>query len=153
MKIGRRGRDVAQTGYAQNFRLWRRQRMEYSVALEKIAANVHALVTGDATQRFEQAISVLFFDRQGAGVSHQPAVETAAGRYQRSLEACEGIDDIPGVGAAAVDGHELAAQSGIGVELFRNLGDIGAHDLRILQGSFDIQTRRCGFFLPNRGGS
>ena len=86
--------------------------MEYSVALEKIAANVHALVTGDATQGFEQAISVLFLDRQGVGVSLQPAVETAARRYQGSLEACEGIDDIPGVRTAAVGGDELPAQPG-----------------------------------------
>ena len=118
------------------------------MALEKIAANVHALVTGDAAQGFEQAISVLFLDRQGAGVSHQPAVETATGRYQRSLEACEGINDIPGVRAAAVDGHELPAKSRIAVELFRKLGDIGAHDLRILQGSFDIQVDGAEFSFP-----
>ena len=86
--------DVAQTGYPKNFRLWRRQRVEYSVALEKISADVHALVTGDAPQGFEQAIPVLFFDRQGGGISCQPAVEPAARCYQGSYEACDGIDDI-----------------------------------------------------------
>ena len=109
MKIGRRGRDVAQTGHAQNFRLWRRQRVEYSVALEKIAADVHALVTGDATQGFEQAIPVLFFaDRAPASPASQRS-NRLPGVIRVRYEACDGIDDIMRVGAAAVGRYEFAA--------------------------------------------
>src|SRR5258705_11562549 len=109
------------------------------MALEKIAADVDALMTGDASQGFEQTIPVLFFGRQRAGVSCQPAVEPAARRYQGSLEAREGIDDVLGVGATAVDGREFPAQARISAELFRDFGETGTHDLRIFQRGFDVR--------------
>ena len=40
------------------------------------------------------------------------------------------------------------AKPGIGVELFRKLGEIDAHDLRILQGSVDVRLEGADLSLP-----
>src|SRR4051812_25067783 len=110
VEIGWRRRDVTQTWYAQNCRIWRGQRMEYAVALEQIAANIYALMAGDAAQGFEQTVSVQFVRRERGGVSSEPAIETASWCHQRSLKTCDGVDDVVHVRGAAIGGQELVAQ-------------------------------------------
>src|SRR5258708_39321761 len=104
--------------------------MEYSMRLEKIAADIDALVTGDASERFEQPIPFQFAGRQRGGVSCQPTIESAAWRYQGSLEAYDGIHDVGGIGGAAIGSGELPAHVGIGIEFFHELGHAGGHDPR-----------------------
>src|SRR6202171_4407628 len=140
--------DVPQAGHAQNFRFRRGQWMEYSVSLEKIAADIYPLVTGNTSQRFEQRISVQFLRRQCGCISCQPTIESAAWRYQSSLKACEGIEDVRGVGPTAIGGNEFSAHAGIRSELFHELGNAGAHDLGVFQCSFCIRLEGTEFSLP-----
>jgi hypothetical protein len=98
MKVRRRCRDIAQARHAQDGRIGRGEGMENSVALKQIAADTDALMAGDAAQGFEQPVSIQFLDRQRGGISREPAVELAAGRDQRPLKACDGIDDIAASG-------------------------------------------------------
>ena len=64
--LGRR-RNIAQAWHAQNCRIGRRQWMKYAVALEQVAADIDALMAGDAAQGFEQPVSVQFLGRQRSG--------------------------------------------------------------------------------------
>src|ERR1700676_590650 len=82
MKIRRCRRDIPQTWHAQNFRLRRRQWMEYSMSLEKIAADIYALVTGDTPQGFEEPISVQFVRGQRGRIAREPIIESAAWCYE-----------------------------------------------------------------------
>src|SRR5713101_5125530 len=150
MKIRWRRRDISQARHAQNFRLRRRQRMENSMSLEKIAADIYALVAGDAPQGFEQPISVQFFRRQRGCISCQPTIEPAARCYQRSLKAYDGVYDVRGVRAIAVRSSEFPAHVGIRVELFHQLGKAAAHDLRALQCCFEIRLERTDFPFPTK---
>ena len=54
----------SQAGHAHNFRLRRSERTKNAVALEEIAADVDALMAGDASVRFEQPITVQLFGRE-----------------------------------------------------------------------------------------
>src|ERR1700676_4145436 len=113
MKIRRRRRDVPQVGDAQNFRLWGGKWAKFSMALEKIAADIYALVTGNTSKGFEQPISIQFLGRQCGCISCQPTIESAAWCYQSSLKAYEGIGNVAGIRATAVGGSELPAHVGI----------------------------------------
>ncbi len=116
--------------------------------LEKIAADIDALVTGDASERFEQPIPFQLAGRQRGGVSRQPTIESAAWRYQGSFKADDGIHDIGGIGAAAIGGHELPEHVGIGGELFHELGQAGGHDPGAFQRCFGIRLQGAQFSLP-----
>src|ERR1700730_14759253 len=124
--------------------------MEYSMPLEKITADIDALVTGDTSQRFEQPIPVQFVRRQGRCITCEPAVEPAAGCYQSSLKAYDGVDDVRGVRSAAVGGRQFPAHAGVGGEFFHELGNVGAHDLRAFQYSFGIRLEGAEFSLPTK---
>ncbi len=50
MEIGRRRRHVAEAGDAQDLGLRRGKRMKYAVPFEEIAADIHALMAGDAAE-------------------------------------------------------------------------------------------------------
>ena len=57
VKIGRRGRHVAQTRNTQQLRFGRTKLMKDIVPLKEIATDVDALMTGDAAERLEELIS------------------------------------------------------------------------------------------------
>src|ERR1700737_1010422 len=148
MKIRRCRRDVPQAGYAQNFRLWRGQWAKYSMALEKMAADIYALVRGHPSKGFKKPISVQFLGRQCGCISCQPTIESAAWCYESSLKAYEGIGNVPGVGVTAVGGGELPAHVGIRGEFFHDLGKAGAHELRVFQRSLGIRLEGAELPLP-----
>src|ERR1700730_1673752 len=148
MKIRWRGCDVSQTGYAQNFGLRRRQRMEYSMPLEEIAADIDALVTGDTSQGFEQPISIQLVARQCGCISFQPTIEPAVWRYECSFKTDEGIGDVSGVRAAAVGGSEFPPHVGIRGEFFDDFRHAGAHELRVFQRSFGVRLEGANVSLP-----
>ena len=122
--------------------------MEYSVSLEKIAADIYPLVTGNTSQRFEQPISVQFLRRQCGCISYQPTIESAAWCYESSLKAYEGIGDVAGVRTTAVGGGEFPAHAGIRCEFFHDRGNAGAHKLGVFQCSFGIRLEGAEFPLP-----
>src|SRR5258708_17842400 len=95
--------------------------MKNSMPLEKIAADIYALVAGDAPQGFEQLVSVQFVRRQRGCISFQPAIEAAVWRYQRSLEAGDGVQDVLVVRATPVRSHEVPARGWVRGVLFRQL--------------------------------
>src|SRR6202008_4344539 len=80
VEIGRRRRHVAQAGHTQDVRLGRAERMEDATPLEKVAADIHALMAGDAAERLEQLIALLLFGREGLPVSAEPTIEAACRR-------------------------------------------------------------------------
>src|SRR5258708_12423602 len=61
------------------------------MTLEKIAADIHALVTRDAAERLEQLIAGKVLGTDGARFAGEPTIETAARGKERALEACERI--------------------------------------------------------------
>src|ERR1700752_5162730 len=148
MKIRCRRRDIPQTWHAQNFGLRRRQRMEYPMPLEKIAADIYALMTGDTSQGFEQPISVQFVLRQRGCISCQPTIESAVWCYQSSLEACDGVHDVAGVRTVAVNRGEFPAHVGVRVKFFDDFRNACAHDLRAVQQSLGIGLKRVEFSFP-----
>src|SRR5882762_11418476 len=133
MEIWRRRCDVPQTWHAQNFRLRRRQRMEYAMPLEEIAADIYALVAGTTSQRLEEPISIQFVCRQRGRIAREPMIEPAAGRHESSLKAGDGVRNICSVGPAAVGSGELPTHAGIRFKLIHNFGSAGAHNPRAFQ--------------------
>jgi len=131
MEVRRRRRDVPQARHAQDFGFGRPQRMEDPVPLEQIAADIHALMAGDAAQRLEQAIPFLFLRRERTRVALQPAIESAAWRHQGSLEARQRIHNRVGIGPATIGSGEFPVQTGVGTEFLCEFGNIGPHDLGV----------------------
>jgi hypothetical protein len=124
MKIWRRCRDIPQTWHAQDFRLWRRQRTKYAVSLKQVSSDTYALMARDAPERFEQSVG---------RITGKPAIKPAAGRYERSFEAGDGVQHVPDVWTAAIDDGELPADARVSVKLLEDLGEAGAHNSGIFQ--------------------
>src|SRR6516162_8066301 len=66
---------IPQARYPQDFGFRRGERMKDAVPLEQVAADIDALVTGDAAERLEQLIAGQLLGREGCGVAVEPTVE------------------------------------------------------------------------------
>ena len=62
--------------------------------LKQIAADIHALMAGDAAVVLEQLVAALFLWRDGIALPAQVAVKARIGRDQRTLEGREGIQHM-----------------------------------------------------------
>src|SRR5207253_7947777 len=79
--------------------------------LEHVAADIHALMTGDAAILLELRVTGLLFGGDGVGLAAKISVETGVGRDQRALEAGYGILDIRLGDAIGIGGGERFAIS------------------------------------------
>src|SRR5271166_3552495 len=148
MEIGRGRRYVAQAGDAHQLRLWRTKRMEDTVPLKQVAADVHALVARDAAQRLEQLIAGELLRRNRAGVALKPAIEAAARRRQRTLESGDSVQQVVVVGPASISVSEPLHDVGVSPQLANDFFDARPHELRTANPVLDLALERAKVALP-----
>jgi hypothetical protein len=61
------------------------------MTLKKIAADIHALVTRDAAERFEKLVTGEFVRTHGTRLAGKPTIEAAARGKERALVGCDRI--------------------------------------------------------------
>src|SRR5262249_37912554 len=91
--------------------------MENAVPLEEIAADIDALVAGDAAERLEQLIAGQLLRRDRAAFARKPAVEPAARRDQGALVGRNRIQESGDVGPFPVRLAELPHYLEVGAQL------------------------------------
>src|SRR6516165_9839850 len=97
--------------------------MEYAVALEQIAAQIHALVAGDAAERFEQLIAGKLLRGDRAGIAGKETVEPAARRDERALVCRDRVEQRAAVGLPAIGVAKLPHHVRVGPQLEQDLLD------------------------------
>ena len=80
MEIGRGRCHVAQARNAHDLRRPLDQRTKHTLPLEQVAADVDALMAGDAAKRLEQPVPLDLGRRQRGSVAAEPAVEPRSRR-------------------------------------------------------------------------
>src|SRR5262249_16481912 len=91
MEVRRRGGDIPQARNANEFRLRSAQRAKNTMTLKKIAADIHALVTRNAAERFDKLETGEVGGTQGTRLGGKPTIETAARGKERALVGCDRI--------------------------------------------------------------
>ena len=90
---------------------------EDAEALEEVAANIHALMAGDAAVILEERVTPLLLGRQCTGLTTQPAVKTGVPSKQRALKARQRIEHLGRLEVVPVGVGESFAVSRIGAQL------------------------------------
>jgi hypothetical protein len=91
------------------------------MTLEKIAADIHALVTRDAAERFKKLIAGEFLGTDGARFADEPTIETAARGKERSLVGCDRIQKGGHIRRASVRNTESLRHHLVGTDFNKGL--------------------------------
>src|SRR5262249_51531349 len=87
---------------ANEFGLRSAQWVKNTVTLKKIAADIHALVTRDAAERFEKLVTGELVGTDSTHVAGKPTIEAAARGEERALVGCNRIQKGDHVRCASV---------------------------------------------------
>lgn len=102
-------------------------------ALEEVAADIRALVAGDAAERREPAIALLLVPRNRVARPAEKAVEARVRGDERALIGGERVQHRLPLGRRAVDRLESFEVARIGAQLGEQLVPTGVHDARVEQ--------------------
>src|ERR1700677_1458072 len=148
MEVRRPRRDVTQTRNAENGGIRRGERVKYAVALEKIAADIHPLMAGNASERFEEPVSFKLFGRESRGVPAKPEIELAVRGEQRPLESSDRVQKARPIRRPSIGRNETIRHLWISVELLQNFGDARVQVDRILQRRLDLRLETAKVAFP-----
>src|SRR5215471_2308394 len=104
------------------------------MALIEIAADIDALMAGDATERLEQAIAVSLFGGKRTVVAGKPTVEAAARRDQGPLVAGDRVEEARTVGTMAIRLNEISGKVRIGAQFLDDLAHSPTHGRALKRG-------------------
>src|SRR6202162_3520010 len=117
MEVRRRGRDIAQARDTSELGLRGAQSVKDAMTLEKMAADIHALMTRDAAERLEQLVTGELVGTDGARFAGKPTIETATRGKQRALVGGNRIQKGGSVGRASVRIAEFLRHRRVGTYL------------------------------------
>src|SRR6202140_2476828 len=98
------------------------------MTLEKISADIHALMTRDAAERLEQLVTGELLGADGARFAGKPTIETAARGKQRALVGGNRIQKGGCVGRASVRIAETLRHRRVGADLGNGFLRAWPHD-------------------------
>src|SRR5215471_1767521 len=122
--------------------------MEDTRPLEEVAADIHALMAGDAADRLEQLIALLLVVREGLPVSAEPTIEAACRREQRSLIGRDRIEHAVAVRHMSVGAAEPTHHFRIRSQPAKDLIDARCHGARIGERSLSLRLEGAKPPLP-----
>src|SRR5262249_16164169 len=102
--------------------------MEDTRPLEEVAADIHALMAGDAAERLAQLIALLLVVGEGLPVSAEPTIEAACRREQRPLIGRYRVEHAVAVRHVSVSLLELTYHLRIRCQLTKGFPNARCHD-------------------------
>ena len=167
MEVRRRDGHIAQAGHLEHMAVFfilgqqvapqvRFQRVaagleviaHHAEFLEHIAANVHALVTGNAAVILEALVAVFFLAGQDIGVAQQVLVKPRVGCQQRALVGGQGVLHIGSGDAIGIGLFERVLVGGQGGQVAHHGIPVAAHFHRADHHLLDLGLQRVHPTVP-----